>query len=107
MSKAQEGHNCFYSKLVRLKVPQRHQIQMLPLVFLFQTGSIKSIAQMNDEPDDITSFYSKLVRLKASAAVLDRILSRFSFYSKLVRLKAVLWRFGVSHKFVSIPNWFD
>ncbi len=78
----------FYSKLVRLKVKSFFIDLDYCLEFLFQTGAIKSKANVMF-PTMLPSFYSKLVRLKETCLLSD-IPLHCCFYSKLVRLKVIV-----------------
>ena len=62
------GETCFYSKLVRLKVFLILVMSMVLYQFLFQIGAIKSgaITAVKLASNSVTSFYSKLVRLKGA-----------------------------------------
>ncbi len=100
------------------------------MVFLFQTGSIKSGMRMKSINAAGKSFYSKLVRLKVQTFIGALTLTltflfqtgsiksqqnrtqttplNLCFYSKLVRLKAAFKSVRMQLLgFVSIPNWFD
>ena len=76
------------------------------LMFLFHTGSIKRSSATGDSASPQTSFYSILVRLKASkTAKQDSPI--FGFYSILVRLKVHRHPLQGVPVQVSIPYWFD
>ena len=55
--------------------------------FQFQTGSIKSILDEDEDFDILDGFNSKLVRLKVGKALIQAVWCQ-RFNSKLVRLKA-------------------
>ena len=97
--------------------------------FLFQTGAIKrSGLSCFVNPAKLTSFYSKLVRLKGKYPE-ENIAQKLCFYSKLVRLKVIVavlrfyfsaflfqtgaikskstLRLTLLLSEVSIPNWCD
>ncbi len=107
---AWQGRDSFYSKLVRLEVTGKSQqrqcrltlflfqtgsirsltdkvVRLVGLEFLFQTGSIRS-HQVSPSTFFQHSFYSKLVRLEVQK-IMPLKLKYTSFYSKLVRLEGV------------------
>ncbi len=80
----------FYSKLVRLKAQLTPRLRISRVMFLFQTGSIKSVVQRLTMRSN-QRFYSKLVRLKVNNMIVVAFSER-GFYSKLVRLKVTYTR---------------
>ena len=64
------------------------------MVFLFQTGAIKTKTFNLIVGNSHFSFYSKLVRLKHQPGHVVK-LPLISFYSKLVRLKRGAWRTSI------------
>ena len=79
------GEVCFDSKLVRLKDQGATQAMLFPVVFRFQTGSIK--------------------RRQLRCWMRSHSISGFD--SKLVRLKVFRQGDLAEELSVSIPNWFD
>ena len=118
----------FYSILVRLKDPNETEVSYPRLVFLFHTGSIKSVSRFKTDYPEYQKFLFHTGSIKRLAlADEERMINEFLFHTgsikriqilttfiSIARFYSILVRLKVSNGIrrtramqVSIPYWFD